>query len=149
MPARVNIELLLIEDNSADAKLFQSAMSQGFDVRVVSSGAEALDYLFRRGRFGKVRRPDLIVLDLNLPILTGHEVLNAAKSNSELSRIPVVVYSGSENPADIRRAYELGASAYLVKPSSLDELRSVVRTLGEFWSNVHYPSGESSTHALV
>jgi CheY-like chemotaxis protein len=104
-----SMEILLLEDNPADTYLLLSvlqSLSARLHVTAVDSGAQALDLLFQRGRYAKSLRPDLIVLDLNVPILNGHEVLNVIKSNSVLRSIPVLVWSASAQPHDVKRAYD-------------------------------------------
>src|SRR5205085_1027662 len=97
--------------------------------------AEALDMLFQRGRFREQKLPDLILLDLNLPILSGHEVLTALKACPPLNLIPVVILTTSHHPDDIRRAYDLGASSYVVKPRDLEQFIGMCKSLYEFWYN--------------
>ena len=131
-----SMEILLLEDNPADTYLFLSilqSLSARLHVTAVDSGAQALDLLFQRGRYAKSLRPDLIVLDLNVPILNGHEVLNVIKSNSVLRSIPVLVWSASAQPHDVKRAYDLGASTYLVKPMELEHMESMLTGLAAFW----------------
>ena len=131
-----SMEILLLEDNPADTYLLLSvlqSLSARLHVTAVDSGAQALDLLFQQGRYAKSLRPDLIVLDLNVPILNGHEVLNVIKSNSVLRSIPVIVWSVSAQPQDVKRAYDLGASAYLVKPMELEHMESMLTGLAAFW----------------
>ena len=135
------VEILLVEDNPADARLFEEAMRGHFHVTVAETGAEALDRLFQRGRFDKSPRPDLVVVDLNVPILSGHEVIAALKSNSWLRSIPVIVFSISDRPEDIQRAYDLGTGAYILKSSSLAEAEATLSAFVDFWiSQNRYPS---------
>src|SRR5437667_2978797 len=115
------VEILLVEDNPADVKLFRQGMSGPYHISVAASGAEALDRLFQRGKFIGAPRPNLVVLDLNLPLLNGHEVLNVMKANSRLRSIPAIVFSVSANPDDVEKAYDFGASAYIVKSTTLGE----------------------------
>ena len=127
------VEILLVEDNVADAWLFQEALRADTHVTLAGDGSEALDRLFRRGVYKDHPRPHLIVLDLNIPILSGHEVLDVIKSNSELSRIPVIVYSMSRRKEDVQKAYELGAAGYMVKASDLDTNLRELKTFAELW----------------
>jgi len=127
------IEILLIEDNPADADLFQLAMSGEYSISIAQTGAEALDRLFQRGRFEKSVRPDIVVVDLSVPILNGHEVINVMKSNSNLRSIPAVVLSASSHAEDVRKAYDLGASAYLVKHAALNEAERTLSAFADFW----------------
>jgi CheY-like chemotaxis protein len=121
-PGRVTdsrpVEMLLLGDNPDDIRLFLMTMPKLLHVTVVRSSAEALDLLFQRGRYLKTPRPDIMVTMVRN---AWDEVLNVMKSNSVLRTIPVVVWSSSSEPEDVRRAYELGASAYLVKPTKLAE----------------------------
>lgn len=134
------VEVLLIEDNVADVTLFQDAMSGRYHITVVGNGAEALDRLFQRGRFSANARPDLVVIDLNIPLINGHEVLNAMKANSKLRSIPAIVFSASSNPMDIDKAYEFGASAYVVKSTDLSEMEGTLSSFVDFWiKRVVYP----------
>jgi two-component system, chemotaxis family, response regulator Rcp1 len=128
------MEILLVEDNPADAHLFKNSMIGMHHVTVAHDGVEALDRLFQRGRFEKHVRPDLVVVDLNLPLLNGHEVINMVKSNSKLRSIPVMVLSGSDQAADVQKAYDLGASAYFKKQSGLDETEKMLLALANFWT---------------
>ena len=135
-----SVEILLLEDNPADAQLFQRAMAGPYRVTVAQTGPEALDRLFQRGKFSKTARPDLVVLDLNVPLLNGHEVLNVIKSNSNLRSIPVVVFSISDQVEDVKKAYELGACSYIVKPNSLRETEKTLSAFADFWiRQVVYP----------
>ena len=111
------------------------------DIAVVHNGAEALDRLFRRGRFRSVPLPDMLVCDLNVPLLDGHEVLNVIKSNSALRRLPVIVWSGSDNPDDVQRAFDLGSCAYMVKSTDIAQVEAQLTAFAEFWlKNVRYPA---------
>jgi chemotaxis family two-component system response regulator Rcp1 len=127
--------ILLVEDNPGDVRLFQEAMKGcAFQckVRVARDGEDARNMLFRhRGESEPL--PDLIVLDLNLPKLTGDEVLLLIKADAELRSIPVVILSSSANKDDIRRSYDHQASCYLVKPTNLFDYLNLVRACGDFW----------------
>ena len=127
------VRLLLVEDAFPDVQLFLSCLADSADIVVARTGTEAFDRVFRRGVFASEPLPDLIVLDLNLPLLTGHELLNAVKGHSATLHIPVIVWSGSEYPADITKAYELGACAYLLKVPSLSDMEVTLKAFAEFW----------------
>lgn len=133
------IEILLIEDNPGDARLVREVMS---DSRVVTrvhhveDGEAALAFLRRDGDYAKAPRPDLIVLDLNLPKLDGRQVLRAIKLDPELKQIPVVVLSASALHEDMMGCYRGGASAYVTKPSELDAFIAVVRSFDRFWLEI-------------
>lgn len=134
------IEILLLENNTADLRLFLLTMPTLHHITVAESGSQALDVLFRRGKYNKTPAPDLIVMDLNTPTVNGFDVLKTVKSNSVLRSIPVVVWSNSSAPEDVQRAYDLGASAYLVKPGEWETLESTLTALARFWlDHVVYP----------
>ena len=137
------VHLLLVEDNPSDVRLFREASTDhnvDYKLQVAWNGAQALDILFQRGKYKDSPTPDLIVLDLNLPILSGHEVLNAIKANHQLSVIPVIVFSVAQEPREIRKAYELGASCYVIKPKEYDDFERVFACLSDFWlTRVSFP----------
>ena len=130
------VQLLLVEDSKPDIDLIRQAL-RGLDTRfslsVVLDGNDALDYLFQRGRHTTALRPALIVLDVNLPGKTGHEVLQELKGSPELRTIPVVMFSSSRAPRDVRRSYELAANCYVQKPMDLDEFFGAVQDIEHFW----------------
>ena len=124
--------LLLVEDNATDAKLLTKLfMENGFSgtFRWVSDGAQALDYLFRRGTFSEVALPELVLLDLNLPKVDGREVLVQLARHEETRRIPVIVLTTSSRKEDIKNCIEKGAASFFTKPSELHELRQLVERL--------------------
>ncbi len=135
--------LLLVEDELADALLFQDMLSeqdQEITVHHVQNGQEALDHLCGPGHGV---RPHLIVLDLNMPIMNGHEFLERVKSLPEVRSIPVLVLSTSEHPSDIHRAYEGQVSGYVVKPGNYQEYMHVLETIRAYWRGlVRLPSLE-------
>ena len=130
------IEILLVEDNLGDARLTREALREG-DVRselhVARDGIEALAFLRRQGAFKDAPRPDIVLLDLNLPRKDGREVLAEMKADPQLMRIPVVVLTTSESENDIMRCYELHANCYLTKPMELDRFIEVLRAFEGFW----------------
>ena len=128
-----NVEILLVEDNPADVRMFQTLISGPLHITVAKNGAEALDRLFQRGQFEESVRPDIVVLDLNLPLLNGNEVLNAMKANSRLRSIPAIIFSVSDHPDDIQKAYDFGASAYVIKPSELKDAERILSAFADFW----------------
>lgn len=133
------IEVLLVEDNPGDVRLTKEAMKEGRlinHLNVVSDGVEATDFLWRRGKFQTAPRPDLILLDLNLPRKNGREVLQEIKADPELRRIPVMVLTTSNANQDLRRAYDLHANCYITKPVDLDQFLAVVRSIEHFWFNI-------------
>ena len=132
-------QILLVEDNPGDVRLTREAFKQGRienDLHVVSDGTDALDFLYQRGEFEDAPRPDLILLDLNLPRTDGEEVLEELKGDDSLRSIPVIVLTSSEAEEDIVRSYELHANAYLTKPVDPDEFIETVRAFEKFWFSV-------------
>jgi CheY-like chemotaxis protein len=137
-PGRV-VELLLVEDNPGDVELTREALEEARvrnRLSVVDDGVQALAFLRRTGRYADAPRPDLVLLDLNLPRKDGREVLAEIKADPELRRIPVVVLTTSEAERDVLAAYELHANAYIVKPVDLDQFLAVVRSVEGFWLTV-------------
>ena len=138
------IEILLVEDNPGDVRLTREAFKEAKVVNritVAKDGVEALEMLQRAGAFPDAPRPDIILLDLNLPRKDGRELLAEIKSDPDLHNIPVVVLTTSSSPADIRRTYELNANCYIVKPVDLDHFLQVVSGIESFWlSTVTLPS---------
>lgn len=133
------IEILLVEDNPADVRLTREAFKEGrIDNRlnVAKDGVEALEYLQRRGRYAGATRPDMILLDLNLPKKDGREVLAEIKVDEQLCGIPVVILSTSQNEDDVRSSYDLHANCYISKPVDLDQFISVVHSIEKFWLEV-------------
>ena len=128
--------ILLVDDSEAERYLFNRACRDSTYRRVVheaQDGAAALDFLFRRNGFEEAPVPDVVVLDLNLPVISGHDVLRTIKSSQHLRGIPVVILSVSGAEDDVQAAYEEGASAYVVKPRAVDEFFEAVRRTERFW----------------
>jgi CheY-like chemotaxis protein len=136
---RKAIEILLVEDNPGDVRLTREALKEGKvlnHLHVVEDGEDAVRFLRREGEFDGAVRPDLVLLDLNLPRKSGHEVLEEIKTDTDLRRIPVVVLTSSEAETDIARSYDRYANAYITKPVDLDQFISVVRAVEDFWLEV-------------
>ena len=133
------IEVLLVEDDPGDVLMTREAFEE-HKVRnrltVVSDGAEALQYLRREGEFSNAVRPDLILLDLNLPRRDGREVLAEVKEDADLRRIPIVVLTTSQADEDIVRSYQLHANAYVTKPVDFEQFIAVIRQIDEFFVSV-------------
>jgi CheY-like chemotaxis protein len=130
------VEILLVEDSPSDADLTEEALSDGKvlnHLHWVEDGVEALAFLRRQGKYTKAPRPDLILLDLNLPKKDGREVLAQIKADPSLKRIPVVILSTSAAERDILKTYELNANCYVTKPIDLEQFISVVKLIEEFW----------------
>lgn len=133
------IEMLLVEDSPADVLITREALSQAKvrnNMHVAEDGVEALAFLRRMGPYARAARPDLIVLDLNLPRKNGREVLAEIKSDPDLARIPVVVLTTSKADEDIIRAYNLHANCYVVKPLDFASFVDVVRSIEHFWLSI-------------
>lgn len=130
------VEVLMVEDNPGDVLLTQEAMKNSkvlINLNVVEDGVAALDYLHCRGKYEEARRPDLILLDLNLPKKDGREVLAEIKADSDLGLIPVVVLTTSLSDEDVLKTYGLHANCYMPKPVDFDLFRKVVRGIEDFW----------------
>jgi CheY-like chemotaxis protein len=133
------IVILLVEDNPGDARLTQEAMRDTKMlnlVHVVEDGVEAMAFLRREGRYSDAPRPDLILLDLNLPKKDGRAVLAEIKIDPDLRRIPVVVLTTSRSEEDVLKAYDLHANAYVTKPVDLEQFMRIVAQIDDFWFNV-------------
>ena len=133
------MEILLVEDNPGDVRLTKEALKEGkvySNLHAVKDGVEAMEFLRREGRFRGVPRPDIILLDLNLPRKDGREVLQEIKSDDDLKRIPVVVLTTSKAEEDVLRTYNLHANCYVTKPVDLEKFMVVVKTIDSFWLTV-------------
>ncbi len=139
------IDILLVEDNDGDVRLTKEALKEGKvrnNLHVVMNGMEAMDFLHRTGKYRDVPRPDLILLDLNLPMKDGREVLSEIKADDILKRIPVVVLTTSKAEEDILKTYDLHANCYVTKPVDLEQFIHVVKTIEDFWLTVVKLPGE-------
>lgn len=128
--------ILIVDDNAADANLIAELMKniqRPHEEYIVRNGLEALEFLKRRAEYVHAPRPDLVLLDINMPGLTGIEVLSAIKSDAELSVIPVIMLSTSNSPAEVRRCYESHANVYVRKPSDLATSDRLIRAIEAFW----------------
>ncbi len=133
------VEILLVEDSPSDADLTFEALSEAKGsnrLTVVEDGVQALEFLRRRNEFADAHRPDLILLDLNLPRRDGREVLEELKSDAALRSIPVVVLTTSKAEQDVSRAYELQANCYITKPVEFSKFLEIVRSIEHFWLQV-------------
>jgi len=129
-------EILLVEDNSADVRLTREALREGKlhnKLHVATDGVDAMAFLRREGPYADAVRPDLILLDLNLPKKDGREVLEDIKADASLRSIPVVILTSSKAEQDILRAYDLHANCYVTKPVDLDQFIHVVKSIEQFW----------------
>ena len=133
------VEILMVEDNPGDVRLTQEALKEGKvrnKMHVVGDGVEALAFLRREGQYADAPRPDLILLDLNLPRRNGREVLAEIKEDPDLRRIPVVILTISQAEEDILKTYDLHANCYITKPVDLDQFIKVVKSIEDFWLTI-------------
>jgi CheY-like chemotaxis protein len=144
----MSVEVLLVEDSPGDVRLTQEAFrdaNRSIRLQVVSDGVEAMAFLRREGCHVHAPRPDLILLDLNLPKMDGREVLAQIKADASLKTIPTVILTTSEAEADIVKCYQLQANCYLSKPVQFDAFASLVRMINDFWlTKVKLPQQEQS-----
>ena len=134
-----SIEILLIEDNPGDQRLTREALKEGKirnNLSIVEDGEKAILFLKKEGNYLNAPRPDLILLDLNLPKMDGQEVLKIIKSDEDLKRIPVVILTTSSADEDILKAYNLNANCFITKPVDFDQFINVVKKVGEFWFTI-------------
>ena len=133
------VEILLVEDNPGDYRLTQEALREGKvynNLHWAQDGVEALEFLHQRGKYANVPRPDIILLDLNLPKKDGREVLAVVKRDDRLKHIPVVVLTTSKAEEDVVKSYELHANCYVTKPVDLEQFLHVVKSIDRFWLTV-------------
>ncbi|MBF0505523.1 MAG: response regulator [Nitrospirae bacterium] len=133
------IEILLVEDNPGDVRLTVEVLKDARvrnNMNMVNDGAEALAFLRHEGKYSAAPRPDLILLDLNLPKKDGREVLAEIKADPDLKRIPVVVLTVSKDEVDILKSYDLYANCYITKPINLEQFITVVRSIEDFWLTI-------------
>ena len=130
--------ILLVEDNPGDIRLTQEALKESNSpilLDVVTDGEQAIDFLFRRNKFSESVRPNIILLDINLPKKNGIEVLKEIKSNDSLKKIPVIVLTTSDADHDITKAYSLYANSYIIKPVDFDDFARVIKLIENYWFN--------------
>ena len=133
------IDILLVEDNLGDLRLLEEALKDSklhLNVSVARDGQEALDFLQREGEFADAPRPDLILLDWNLPKVKGEQVLSTVKNTKGLKHIPVVVLTSSQAQEDVLRSYDLHANCFITKPIDFDKFSTIVDTIGGFWFSI-------------
>ncbi len=133
------VKILLIEDNSADARWIMEVFKEYHipnEIHLARDGVEAMDYLYKKGRYKDVAYPDLIILDLYLPRVSGHEILKKIKNDKKLKTIPVVVLTASNSPEDPKIAYKNHANCYVLKPVGFKDLMKIIQYAGEFWLTV-------------
>ena len=133
------VEILLVEDNPGDYRLTQEALREGKvynNLHWVQDGVEALEFLRQNGRYKDVPRPDIVLLDLNLPKKDGREVLSEIKRDESLRAIPVVILTTSQAEEDVLRSYDLHANCYVTKPVDLEKFITVVQSIDRFWLTI-------------
>lgn len=133
------VDILLVEDNPGDVELVREALGRGRiwnELQVVTDGSRALSFLRRQGEYAEARRPDLILLDLNLPRKSGMEVLEEIKTDADLKAIPVVILSSSKSEEDIARAYGLHANCFITKPVDYSEFAKAIMSIEDFWFTI-------------
>jgi CheY-like chemotaxis protein len=133
------IDILLVEDNPGDSRLAMEALKESKlrnNLHIVTDGVEAMDFLYKRGKHAQVLRPDLILLDLNLPKKDGREVLAEIKSDPDLKRIPVVILTISKAEEDVLKTYNLHANCFITKPLDLNQFVTVIKSIEDFWLTI-------------
>lgn len=133
------IDILLVEDNPGDVELTREALEiskMKNNLYVAENGEEAMDFLLKKGKYADAPKPDLILLDLNLPKKDGREVLKEIKTDKNLLRIPVVILTTSEAEEDVLKTYDLHANCYITKPLDLERFIHVVKNIKEFWMSI-------------
>ncbi len=131
-----SVEILLVEDNPVDVMIIKEVFHDARvcnNLHVGEDGEEAMDFLYKRGKFSSAPRPEIILLDLNLPRKGGREVLAEIKGDPTLRHIPVIILTTSEDPEDIWSSYELQANCFITKPVDMDQYTKTLECLGEFW----------------
>jgi two-component system, chemotaxis family, response regulator Rcp1 len=139
-----SLQILLVEDSPTDANLIIRSIQRASSAQHcswVQDGETAIDYLHQQGEHTQALRPDLILLDLNLPQMSGHQVLEQIKTNAHLQQIPVLILTSSDSSVDVRQAYTLHANCYLTKPTDLEGFRNLTQAIDDFWfRTVQLPS---------
>lgn len=133
------IDILLVEDNAGDSRLALEALKESKlrnNLHIVTDGVEAMDFLYKKGKYEQVPRPDLILLDLNLPKKDGREVLAEIKADPDLKRIPVVILTISKAEEDVLKTYNLHANCFITKPLDLNQFVTVVKSIEDFWLTI-------------
>jgi two-component system response regulator len=138
-PVLDSIDILIVEDNPGDARLIKEVLNDNKvynSLYIVNDGVEAMNFLHNQGEYQNVPRPDIIILDLNLPKRDGREVLAEIKADEELRHIPVVIMTISQAEEDILKTYKLHANCYITKPIDLNEFIKVVKSIEDFWFSI-------------
>jgi CheY-like chemotaxis protein len=133
------VEILLVDDNSGDIVLTKELLTEArypYNINVASSGAVALQFLRKEGPFMGAPTADLVILDINMPGMSGLEVLRTIRTDVHLESLPVVILSSSDSDDDIRKSYELQANCYLTKPENLEQFATLIQSIDDFWLSV-------------
>lgn len=133
------VEILLVEDDPGDIELIKETLSSSkikIDLETVNDGADAISYLKKENEFAGKNEPDLVILDLNLPLKSGLDVLDDIKSNPYLKHIPIIVMTTSDQDSDVIKSYKLGANSYVTKPMGIDQFSHIVNTIEDFWLTI-------------
>lgn len=136
MQAFKPVQILLVEDNPDDVEITKRALAKSRvanDLHVVRDGQDALDFVFHRGEFGAAQRPDLILLDVNLPRVNGMEVLESIRTDERTSVIPVIMLTASDREEDVVKSYKLGSNTYIQKPVEFAKFLTALDVLGQYW----------------
>jgi len=140
------IEILIVEDDMGDVELIRESVKMSklkMILKHVPDGQECMEYLRKQGQYKSMKKPDLVLLDLNLPKKDGRQVLEEMKSDPVLKRIPVVILTTSDHEADIKKAYALGANCFVTKPVDFQQIKKIVNEIAEFWFTVvKLPAGQ-------
>ncbi len=145
MPVERRMVVLVVEDDESHYELIERSVRSlekaetRYDLRWVQDGAEALDFLFRKGKYKDAPRPNLVLLDLNLPKVKGQTILEKLKADEKLRKIPVVVLTVSDSEEEMARAYDSGAAGFLNKPASRDDFERLLNTVWDYWRIVRVP----------
>ncbi len=133
------VDILLVEDNPADVNMLRESFREskiGNELHVVNDGERALDFLHQRGAFTTAPRPDLVLLDIGLPKMSGLDVLAEIKADPDLRRIPVIILTTSESEEDVFKSYDLHANSFITKPVHLTQLFELLKTIEDFWFGI-------------
>lgn len=133
------IQFLLVEDNPADVRLVKEGLKeieQKIHLNVIGDGAEAINFLWKEGKYANQETPQLIFLDLNIPKENGKDVLRRLKADASLKSIPVIILTSTSNPSEIKELYELCANCFVTKPTELDQFLHVISSLSKFWTEI-------------
>lgn len=133
------VEILLVEDDPGDIELIKETISSSklkINLQIVNDGSKAISYLKKQGQYSDKTEPDLVILDLNLPLKNGMEVLKEVKSDEDIKHIPIIVMTTSDQDSDVLKSYKLGANSYVTKPMGIEQFSHIVNTIEDFWLTI-------------